>query len=126
MITWWDSQTLGTQLYTLRRGKLVGADTEGNRYFKNADGSRRWVIYNGDMEASRISPEWHGWLHHTFASPPSEKPFETKVWQAPPQRNLTGTPAAYVPAGSLRAPQPKPRQDYSAWDPNQTNRDSDS
>ena len=30
---------------------------------------------------------------------------------------LTGTALAYAPAGSLRAAQPKSRDDYEAWSP---------
>lgn len=117
-ITWWDSQTLGTQLYTMRNGFLVGQDDEGNAYYQNVAGDRRWVIYNGEIEASRVSPEWHGWLHHTFDAPPSKQPLKTQKWQAPPQRNLTGSPDAYVPVGSLHAPKLTTRRDYTAWEPN--------
>ena len=26
---------------------------------------KRWVIYNGVVEASRVPADWHGWLHYT-------------------------------------------------------------
>ena len=29
-VTWWDSQTIGTQLFTWRKGVRVGTDTLGN------------------------------------------------------------------------------------------------
>ena len=35
---------------------------------------RRWVIYKGYADASRVPSDWHGWLHHTFDTPPSEPP----------------------------------------------------
>ena len=57
LVTWWNGQTLGTQLFTFRRGQKVGEDAQGNRYFQTRDGKRRWVIYNGETEASRIAPE---------------------------------------------------------------------
>ncbi len=117
LLTWWDSQTLGTQLYTSRNGHRVGEDEEGNVYYTNADGSRRWVIYNGDMEASRVSPEWHGWLHQTFDQPPTEKPLFRQPWETPHSRNLTGSEKAYVPAGSLRSAAPAPQKNYVAWEP---------
>ncbi len=117
LLTWWDSQTLGTQIYTMRKGKRIGEDAEGNIYFTNADGRRRWVIYNGEMEASRVSPEWHGWLHHTFDKPPTEKPLIRKPWETPHRRNLTGSAEAYAPAGSLRARAPAARRDYVPWSP---------
>ncbi len=116
-LTWWDGQTLNTQLFTWRKGTKVGEDAQGNTYFRNADDSKRWVIYNGDMEASRVSPDWHGWLHRTWDEPPTDKPLDHKSWEKPHVENLTGTMAAYAPAGSLRQAQPKDRSDYEAWSP---------
>jgi NADH:ubiquinone oxidoreductase subunit len=121
-LTWWNSQTLGTQLFTWRKGIRVGSDDQGNIYYKNKDATRRWVIYNGEAEASRVSPDWHGWLHHTWPHPPTDKPLVHKAWEAPHQENLTGTAAAYAPAGSIRAQSmdkgaPAPRRDYDAWEP---------
>lgn len=116
-VTWWNSQTLGTQLFTWRKGVPVGADDMGNTYFQTRDGVRRWVIFNGEAEASRVPPEWHGWLHHTHKQPPTEAPLPHKVWEKPHQMNLTGTAAAYVPAGSLKRIKPVERQDYEAWSP---------
>lgn len=116
-ITWWNSQTLGTQLFTARRGVKVGADAQGNVYYQTADGKKRWVIYNGEMEASRIAPDWHGWLHHTWDQPPTKAPLAHKPWEEPHLENLTGTAAAYAPTGSIRRATPAPRADYEAWTP---------
>jgi NADH:ubiquinone oxidoreductase subunit len=117
VFTWWDGQTLNTQLYTWRKGVKVGEDEQGNIFYQTRDGVRRWVIFNGDMEASRVSPDWHGWLHHTFAEPPSKVPFAHKSWEIPHQENLTGTAQAYAPAGSIRRAKPADRSDYEAWQP---------
>ncbi|MGC9419269.1 MAG: NADH:ubiquinone oxidoreductase subunit NDUFA12 [Rhodovulum sp.] len=116
-VTWWNSETVGTRLFTARHGQKVGEDTQGNVFYQSKDGKRRWVIYNGEVEASRISPDWHGWLHHTYAVPPSESPLRHKPWEKPHQENLTGTPLAYAPPGSIRRPEPAPRRDYEAWQP---------
>lgn len=117
LLTWWNGQTLGTQLFTARKGVKVGEDDQGNAYYETRDGKRRWVIYDGEMEASRISPDWHGWLHHTWAEPPTKKALKHKTWERPHQENLTGTTLAYAPAGSLRQTQPADRRDYEAWSP---------
>ncbi|MEJ6398475.1 NADH:ubiquinone oxidoreductase subunit NDUFA12 [Yoonia sp. 208BN28-4] len=117
IFTWWDGQTFGTQLWTWRKGEKVGEDAQGNVFYTNSEGTRRWVIYNGDIEASRIDPDWHGWLHHTWDEPPTDKPVTHKVWEKPHQQNLTGTALAYAPAGSLRRVDPKPASDYEAWSP---------
>lgn len=117
IFTWWDGQTLGTQLWTWRKGERVGEDGAGNVFYRNADDSRRWVIFNGEVEASKVSPEWHGWLHRTWDEPPTEQPLVRKSWEKPHQENLTGTAMAYAPAGSLRRADPAPRADYEAWTP---------
>jgi NADH:ubiquinone oxidoreductase subunit len=116
-VTWWNGQTLNTQLYTWRRGVKVGEDAQGNAFYTTKDGKRRWVIFNGEVEASRVSPDWHGWLHHTFKDTPTDKPMVHKVWEKPHQENLTGTPLAYAPAGSIRRAEPVARKDYEAWTP---------
>ncbi len=116
-VTWWNGSTLNTQFFTARKGVKVGEDDEGNIYYKTRDDAHRWVIYNGETEASRISPDWHGWLHRTWDEPPTEKPLAHKDWEKPHQENLTGTALAYAPAGSIRGAGPKPRADYEAWSP---------
>ena len=117
IFTWWDGQSFGTQLWTSRNGKKVGEDAQGNIFYQNADSSRRWVIYNGQNEASRVSPDWHGWLHHTWDQTPTEADLPHKAWEKPHQENLTGTSAAYAPAGSIRRNAPGDRSDYEAWTP---------
>ncbi len=119
IFTWWNGQTIGTRLYTWRKGQLVGQDGQGNSYYQTADGKRRWVIYNGEAEASRIPSEWHGWMHHTVNVAPTEQPLDVKPWEKPHQPNLTGTPGAYAPKGSLLAggERAKATGDYEAWSP---------
>lgn len=117
LFTWWDGQTLGTQLFTWRKGVLVGRDSQGNIFYQTRDGARRWVVYNGESEASRVDAEWHGWLHHTYAAPPTEAPLPRQVWEKPHLPNLTGTPAAYAPPGSLRRTDRAVRDDYEPWQP---------
>jgi NADH:ubiquinone oxidoreductase subunit len=117
LLTWWNSQTIGTQLFTARKGVKVGEDESGNIFYQTKDGVRRWVIFNGDMEASRVAPGWHGWLHHTVDKPPTEVPPKRKAWEKPHQENLTGTDAAYAPPGSIRRAEPVARRDYEAWQP---------
>ena len=115
-VTWWNGATLNTLLWTRRHGEKVGEDDAGNVYYQSKEG-RRWVIYSGLAEASRVTPEWHGWLHYTWDEPPTERPIPRKAWEKPHLPNLTGTPAAYAPIGSIRQPQPAERSDYEAWSP---------
>ncbi|MEM1005986.1 MAG: NADH:ubiquinone oxidoreductase subunit NDUFA12 [Pseudomonadota bacterium] len=116
-VTWWNGATLNTQIFTARKGVKVGEDDEGNVFYRTADDSKRWVIFNGEAEASRVDPEWHGWLHRTWDEPPTDKPLKHKSWEKPHQENLTGTVLAYTPPGSLRRAEPVERKDYEAWSP---------
>jgi len=117
LFTWWNGQTLNTQFFTWLKGVRVGEDEAGNVFYETRDGKRRWVIYNGMVEATRVTADWHGWLHHTFKEPPSKKPFEHKAWEQPHQENMTGSTMAYAPAGSMHAAKPTYRTDYEAWQP---------
>jgi NADH:ubiquinone oxidoreductase subunit len=60
--TWWNGANLNTRFYTWRFGQLVGHDEFGNAYYRRpgidpALGfERRWVIYNGETEASMTPP----------------------------------------------------------------------
>jgi NADH:ubiquinone oxidoreductase subunit len=123
--------TIGTRIMTWLRGELVGTDVFGNRYYRDKSQrklerggghfsrEKRWVLYNGEPEGSRVPPEWHAWLHHTVNEIPSDGGKPKYVWQKPHQPNLTGTPDAYRPPGSVirgghRAPT---TGDYEAWKP---------
>lgn len=116
-LTWWDGSTLNTQIFTARKGVRVGEDAQGNVFYRTKDDSRRWVMFNGDMEASRVSPDWHGWLHKTWDEPPTVSPLAHKDWEKPHIENLTGTDLAYAPPGSIRRADPEVRADYEAWRP---------
>ena len=116
-VTWWNGSTLNTAIYTSRKGVKVGEDSQGNVFYETRDGKRRWVMFNGEAEASRVDPDWHGWLHHTFKEPPTERPLVHNSWEKPHKENLTGSALAYAPAGSIRAQTPADRQDYEAWTP---------
>ena len=121
LLTWWNNQTIGTLWWTKRRGVLVGQDAQGNLYYTERDGQsingkpRRWVIYNGDVEATRVPPEWHGWLHYTVDETPDEAGFERRDWHQPHQSNQTGLETAHKPAGPKDAASYP--AGYDAWKP---------
>lgn len=119
LFIWWRGPTLGTLLTTWIHGVKVGEDKYGNRYYQNKNGIRRWVVYAGTVEASRVPPEWHGWLHHTFKEPPTVAPIAVKPWEAEHVPNLTGLPSAYRPPGSLARGGHRDRAtgDYQPWKP---------
>lgn len=114
--------TIGTRLHTWLYGRSVGQDPDGNIYYTDKTlrpgvRGRRWVIYKGEPEASKVPPEWHAWLHFTTDEPIPLR--ERRPWQKPHQMNMTGTPGSYRPPGhdyrgGHRAPA---TGDYESWTP---------
>ena len=113
---------VGTWLYTLIFGERVGTDAFGNRYYRNRrrpryGRERRWVVFKGRVEASKVPPEWHAWLHHISDQPLTNT--KVRPWQRQHVPNLTGTPHAYRPQGhDLRGGKRAPATgDYEPWTP---------
>lgn len=132
IFTWWDGATIGTHLWSSRNGEHVGTDAQGNKYYRQRkkgsddkpDGSyvsreRRWVIYEGANDASRVPSEWHGWLHGAFDDVPESHLPPAKIWEADYTPNATGTADAYRPQGALEKGGKRARAvgDYEAWTP---------
>ncbi|WP_333587555.1 NADH:ubiquinone oxidoreductase subunit NDUFA12 [Phenylobacterium sp.] len=127
IFTWWNGATMGARFHIGRRGVLVGQDDYGNRYYEAKDDrdaydagrKRRWVIFSGYAEASKVPAEWHGWLHYTFDEPPTVAPLLRKPWEKDHRPNLTGTVHAYRPQGSLArgGERQKATGDYLPWTP---------
>ena len=40
LFAWWTGNTIGTRLYTWRKGERVGEDGLGNLYYQERDGKR--------------------------------------------------------------------------------------
>jgi NADH:ubiquinone oxidoreductase subunit len=125
LFTWWDGATIGTSLFSAFNGEQVGTDAQGNTYFraKKKKGSggreRRWVIYNGANDASRVPAEWHGWLHNSYDALPDSHLPPPRIWEADFSPNATGTGAAYRPQGALErgGRRAAATGDYEAWTP---------
>ena len=118
--------TIGTVLYTALHGRHVGTDAYGNKYYearsdKASSGlKKRWVIYKGLAEPSKVPPTWHGWLHYTSNERPSGTgEAQPHAWGKEAQPNLTGTTLAYVPQGHVTrgGERAKTVADYEAWKP---------
>jgi NADH:ubiquinone oxidoreductase subunit len=123
IFAWWDGATVGTLIFSKRHGSRMGEDALGNVYFEGGvttDGRpRRWVLYKGSNDSSRVPAEWHGWLHHTTDITPDKLP-PARVWQKPAEPNHTGTGSAYMPSGALDrgGVRAAATGDYEAWSPN--------
>jgi NADH:ubiquinone oxidoreductase subunit len=122
IFTWWEGATITTRLHTWRHGNKVGSDALGNFYYTSKGGDRRrWVIYQGANDASRIPPDWYAWMHHMIDGPPDESLPPPPKFLREPTPNLTGTRFAYRPSGALErgAQRAAASGDYEAWTPDE-------
>ena len=112
----------GTKLATLFSGRFIGRDEFGNRYYEQRYGHRhgkyakRWVLYRGQAEPSKVPAQWHGWLHYTLDAPVSSKRYN---WQREHVPNLTGTNGRYLPPGHVlkTGQRAHATADYKPWAP---------
>lgn len=129
IFTWWNGATVGTAFNSALTGEHVGTDAQGNKYYRAkkpygkghpfAGMERRWVIYNGANDASRVPAEWHGWLHNSYDGVPESHLPPPRIWEADHTPNATGTVHAYRPAGALErgGRRAAATGDYQAWSP---------
>ena len=116
--------SLGTKIYTLFYGNYVGNDEFGNKYYSNIKDftdtkAKRWVIFKGRIEATKIPPHWHAWLHKSIDIPPLD--YKHKYdWQKNHKPNMTGTKEAYFPSShplSKTYNSEQNEKDYESWTP---------
>ena len=101
-----------------RNGEHVGTDAQGNMYYrskkKSPDGrERRWVIYDGPNDASRVPAEWHGWLHGSFDGVPESFLPPARIWETEFCAQCNGHPWGIPAEGRLgagRHPRPGDRR----------------
>ena len=117
--TWWEGATVGTALFSWRHGVKVGSDALGNTYFQSKNGEKRWVIYKGSNDASRIPPDWYSWMHRQIDGTPDEALPPVRKFEKPATGNRTGTAEAYRPSGALErgGQRAAASGDYEAWTP---------
>ena len=78
----------------------VGSDQLGNNYYqarsKNHLGrQKRYVIYRGIEDGSKIPALWHAWLHYSLKEAPIIEENQNYSWQIPHLQNMTGSKLAY-------------------------------
>ena len=120
--TWWNGQTISTMFYTRFFGQNVGHDEFGNEYYiskTKAAKKKRWVIYNGYADSSKVPARWHTWLHGVVDEIPTEQKRSDKKWMRSHLPNLTGSDSAYRPSGSLSKKRDNEEQkgNYESWTP---------
>ena len=110
IFTWWYRQTFATFLKTLFFGTYVGSDERGNKFYKNKK-NERWVIYAGNIEATKITSDWYLWMHHTVDKIPNNKNSKY-TWQKGHLENQTGTSNSFKPV-KIRKNEIKKK--YETW-----------
>ena len=108
--TWWKRQTFGTFLKTLFFGKYIGSDEQGNKYYQSKK-NERWIIYNDDIEATKITSDWYLWMHHTTDQIPNNRSNKFK-WQKKHLENQTGTNNRYNP---VKIKKNNLKKKYDTW-----------
>eukprot|EP01006_Ploeotia_vitrea_P037268 TRINITY_DN66112_c3_g1_i1.p2 TRINITY_DN66112_c3_g1~~TRINITY_DN66112_c3_g1_i1.p2 ORF type:complete len:157 (-),score=73.13 TRINITY_DN66112_c3_g1_i1:118-588(-) len=112
-------------------GELKGVDAHGNRYYERFDeegphhqiNRERWVEYAdlNDYDASSVSPEWQGWLHHIVKETPDEAPPVQPKYKLPHHKqefSRFGERANYVPPHHyLNGDQVSQKSVYEPWKP---------
>jgi len=102
----------------------IGDDEFGNSYYEEKrqslnDKKKRYVIYNGIIESSKVPSEWHHWLHYTSEAPPINNITIKKYsWQKIHLPNLTGTNHFYSPSNNSKKSEGKKiNKSYQSWNP---------
>jgi NADH:ubiquinone oxidoreductase subunit len=112
---------IATRILTYFTGKFVGKDYFGNSYyrsiFKRAGKEKRWVIFSGMVEGSKIPPKWYRWIHYISDKLPIEEINEQHFWQQPYAPNHTGTDKAYYPIENKF--RNNNQLNYKSWNPNE-------
>lgn len=103
----------------------VGEDEFGNRYFeekseKISAKKKRFIIYHGQVEASKIPATWHRWLHYTTDKIPVNVNCHKYSWQKIHLPNLSGTLYEHSASASInkKGDRKLVSSDFEAWNPN--------
>ena len=102
--------------------KKVGEDQFGNNYYSSAKKDylgkeKRFVVYKGVVEPSKVPPGWHAWLHHLSDELPKGE--SNYSWQQSYLPNLTGTKYSYFPKETNELNKNKL---YNNWQPKRLNK----
>jgi NADH:ubiquinone oxidoreductase subunit len=84
------------KLFICFSNEKIGVDSYGNQYYQNKKNKKRFVIYKGKPEASKVAANWHSWLHYSINEPPKTNQL-AYFWQINHKPNQTGTKNAYNP-----------------------------
>ena len=111
----------------IRRGAVfIGEDDSGNTLLRDPDAAssydgrkRRWVIYSGYAEASKVPADGTAGCTTPSTSRRRAQPADAPVWEKDHLPNLTGTIWAWRPKGSIArgGERAEATGDYEPWTP---------
>ncbi len=109
---------ISTLIYSFFHGKFVGKDQFNNKYYCyniSKKKQKRWVLYDGVCETSKIPPNWSRWLHYVTDNLPSSVNSMQEIpnWRKPHLFNLTGTKYSYNPNNTPK----RATKTYLSWKP---------
>tara|TARA_B100000989_G_scaffold298993_1_gene291747 strand:+ start:5151 stop:5522 length:372 start_codon:yes stop_codon:yes gene_type:complete len=100
--------------------KKRGIDNYGNIYYSKKNNSpknnyreERWVIYKGEVEASKVPPEWNAWLHHASNLVPKSEKYRPH-WIKDHKENTRRK----IDLDDLNFNNSEIKKTYEKWDPN--------
>lgn len=104
---------LNSILFTKIFGTCAGKDLYGNQFYfyKKSGREKRWVIYKGICDPSKIAAEWHSWLHFINNDTPKAP---KKTWSP----NTTGTKFLHNSISSIENIPQTTLKYYEGWNPN--------
>jgi len=89
---------IGTILYSFLKGKKVGQDQQGNRFYIHRNNKKkRWVLYKKLVDPTSLEVKWQIWLTETNMNEEVTSSNVNYKWQKNKKANQTGTPEAYHP-----------------------------
>ncbi len=89
-----------TSLSLAFSANFIGADDYQNKYYESKKRTddfgrkKRFCIYKGTVEASKIPANWHAWVHHSGDAP---LVYKRLFWFKSHTPVVTGTPYAFSP-----------------------------
>lgn len=103
---------LGLLLYTKLFGQYIDTDAFGNSYYQTIKTQKikRWVIYNGICDPSKIPADWRAWLSFMQNLPPKKN---QNNWTP----NTTGTNFAQNQITSIENTPQTALNYYDSWSP---------
>lgn len=112
-----------TRIHLIFFARFIGEDEYRNKYFQSNKRKdylsryKRFCIFNGKVEASKIPAEWHSWMHYNAEAPIS---YKKQFWMKSHTPVLTGTVYAFTPNSNsstniYEKTNAKKNQNYTPW-----------